>query len=74
MLEVLKSKFESALNWFRNNKMIVDPDKCQLMLLQKSAKKVIQEKLQINNEFESENAVTLLGITIGNLLSFDGHI
>ena len=45
------------------------------MLLQKSTKKVIQEKLQIdNNEIKSENLVTLLGITIDNQLSFDDHI
>ena len=36
---------------------------------------VIQEKLHIdNNEIESENLLTLLGITIDNRLSFDGHI
>ena len=45
------------------------------MLLQKSAKKVIQEKLQIDsNEDESENSLTLLGITIYNWLLFDDHI
>ena len=45
------------------------------MLQQKSTKKVIQGKLQIdNNEIESENSVTLFGITIGNLLSCDVHI
>ena len=45
------------------------------MFLQKSAKKVIQEKLQIDNkEIESENSVTLLAITIDNHLSFDDHI
>ena len=50
--------------------MIVNPDKSQLMFLQKSAKKVIQEKLQIDNkEIESENSVTLLAITIDNHLS-----
>ena len=61
--------------WFRNSSMIGNPDKFQLMLQLKSAKKVIQEKLQIgNNEIESENSLTLLGITIGNRLSFDDHI
>ena len=45
------------------------------MFLQKSTKKVIQEKLQIgNNEIESENSVALLGITTDNRLSFDDHI
>ena len=45
------------------------------MLLQKSTKKVIKERLQIdNNKIEPENLVILLGITIGNRLSFDDHI
>ena len=55
--------------------MIVNPDKFQLMLLQKSTKNVIWEKLQIDNkEIESENSVALLGITIDNQLSFNDHI
>ena len=55
--------------------MIVNPDKFQLKLLRKSKKKVIQEKLEIdNNEIESENSVTLSGITIDKQLSFDDHI
>ena len=37
--------------------------------------KLIQEKFQIdNNEIESENSVTFLGITIDDWLSFDDHI
>ena len=56
---------ESAVNWFRNNNKIVNPDEFQLMFLQKSAKRVIQEKLQIDsNEIKSENLVSLLGNTI----------
>ena len=75
MLEILKNESESAVNWFRNNNMTVNPDKFQLILLQKSTKKVIQEKLQIpSNEFKSENSVTLLGITIDNRLSIDYDI
>ena len=55
--------------------MIVNPDKFQLMLLQKSTKEVIPEKLQIVcYEIESENLVTLLDITIDNWLSFDDYI
>ena len=39
------------------------------MLLKISTKKVIQEKLQIdNNEIKYENSVTLVGITIDNRL------
>ena len=68
LLETLENESKSAVNWFRNNNMILNPDKFQLMLLEISTKKVIQEKLQIdNNEIKSENSVTLVGIllTIG---------
>ena len=75
MLETSKDESESAVNWFRNNNVIVDPDKFQSILPRKSTKKLIQEKPQINsNETEYENSVTLLGITIDNRLSFDNHI
>ena len=41
------------------------------MLLQKCAKKVIQEKLELdNNENKSENSVTALCIAIDNRLLF----
>ena len=41
LLETLKNESESAVNWLSNNNMIVNPDKFQLMLLQKSTEKVI---------------------------------
>ena len=75
LLETLKNESESAANLFRNNNMMANPDKFQLMLQQKSTNKVIQEKFQIdNNETESENLVILLGITIDNRLSVNDHI
>ena len=75
LLEALKNESEWAVNYFRNNNMIVNPDKFQLMLLQQSTRKVIQEKLQIdNNEIECENSLTFLGINIENRLSLDDHI
>ena len=75
LLETVKNEFELEVNWFRNNNMIVNLHKFQLMLLQKSTKKVIQEKLQVdNNEIKSEKLVTLLGIAIDNRLSYDDHI
>ena len=73
--DTLKNKSESAVNWFRNNNMIVNPDKFKFMLLQKFPKRIIQKKLQIdNNEIESENSVTLLGITTAKRLLFYDHI
>ena len=38
LLETLKNESESAVNWLRNNNMVVSPGKFQLMLLQRSTK------------------------------------
>ena len=62
LLETLKNESELAVNWFRNSNMIVNPDKFQLMLLQKSTKKVIQEKLQ--------NITTKLNLRFGDSLRY----
>ena len=71
LLETLKDESVSSVNQLRNNNMIVNLDKFQLMLLKKSTNKFIKAKLQINiNEIESENSVTLLGITIDNRLPY----
>ena len=50
LLETLKDESQSAVNWFRNNNMIVNPDKFNLMLLQKSAKKVIRNSKSVTTK------------------------
>ena len=65
----LHAKIET--HCLKHSNMIVNLDKLQLMLLPKSTKKVVQID---NNEIESENSVTLSGITIDNRLSFVDHI
>ena len=67
LLETLKNKSKPSVNWFRSINMIMNPDKFPLMSLQKSTKKVILEKLQIdNNEIKFNILLTLLLITIDN--------
>ena len=39
LLEILKNESPSGVNWLRNNNIIENPDKLQLMLLQESTKK-----------------------------------
>ena len=75
LLEILKNKSESAVNWFRNVNVIVNSDKYQLMLLQEPTKQIIQEKLQIDsNGVKSENLVALIATTPDNRLLFDVNI
>ena len=50
LLETLTDESQSAVNWFRNNNMIVNPDKFHLMLLQKSAKKVIRNSKSVTTK------------------------
>ena len=47
ILETLKNKSKLVVNQFRNNNMIVNPDKFQLILLQKSTIKINSRKTLI---------------------------
>ena len=55
--------------------MIVNPDKCQTIVIKKSCRMNDFYNLNIHNQTNnSENFVKLLGIERGNILSFDKHI
>ena len=55
-------------------KMIVNPDKCQAILLEKRNENN-QSCLKINNEtIKTTNCVKLLGINVDNKLNFDSYI
>ena len=38
---ILESECETAINWLQNNKMIVNPDKFQVILLDKSGSEIL---------------------------------
>ena len=55
--------------------MIVNPDKCQAIVIKKSCRMNDYYALNINNQTNiSQNFVKLIGIGIDNTLSFDKHI
>ena len=67
LLNVLKQESEQAVCWFRQNQMIVNPDKFQSMILEKHNKEDESHKLQIFEEkIDTTNSVKLLGLTIDN--------
>ena len=75
MKEKLERESKAAIDWFKNDEIIVNPDKYQAIILNMSNK--------MNNEYfsnireanlTSEKSVTLLGIKVDNKLSFDNHI
>ena len=50
LLPILESEFDAAINWLRNNKMIVNPDKFQVILLDKLNSNNTNIKVKIGNK------------------------
>ena len=69
LIHTLEKESETAVEWFNQNKMIVNPDKFQAMLLEKRNENN-QSRLKINNQtIKMTNCVKLLGINIGSKLN-----
>ena len=65
---------ETAVEWFNQNKTIVNPDQFQAMLLEKRNENN-QSCLKIDNHaIKSTDCVKLLRINIDSKLNFDSHI
>ena len=69
-LEILRKECETAINWFETNKMIVNPNKFQSMIIS-SKKDLSKSLLNINGV---ELTMELLSIEIDNKLNFEKHI
>ena len=74
LIHTLEKESERAVKWLKQNKMIVNPDKFQAMLLEKRNENN-QSRYKINNQtIKTTNCVKLLGINIDSKLNFDSHI
>ena len=74
VLEVLERECETAINWFKENNMIVNPDKFQTMIIT-SNKEQNNTSVKINGvDITPESSEKLLGIEIDNKLNFEKHI
>ena len=75
LIKVLQTESKSAIDWFKMNDMIVNPDKFQpmIMICGKMRKQIWLKK---NNSkiISSVDSVTLLGIKIGNQSNFGRHV
>ena len=75
VLKILKEVSESAVKWFRENNMIINPDKFQAIALQKRNKNNTNVTLNIENiTIKTSKSVKLSGITIDTKLNFGEHI
>ena len=72
VVKKLEENSDLAINWFQNNYMKLNTDKCHLLM---SGSKYEHFWAQIGKDrIWEDNEVKLLGITIDNSLKFDTHI
>ena len=75
LITILQSECETAINWLHNNKMIVNPDKFQVIFLDKRRSDNTNIEVEIGNEkISSTSSVKLLGVHIDDKLNFNEHI
>ena len=75
LVMILQSESETAINWLHNNKMIVNPDKFQVIFLDKRRSDNTNIEVEIGNEkISSTSSVKLLGVHIDDKLNFNEHI
>ena len=73
--ETLQNEAEIAIQWFKDNFMIVNPGKFQAMVINRFGKMENKHEMYIENKkITSEHSVKLLGIEIDNQLKFDNHV
>ena len=74
-ISTLEQDRQAAIDWFKTNEMIVNPENFQAIVIKKNCRMKDSYALNINNQtINSENCVKLLGIEIDNTLSFNKHI
>ena len=75
LISNLESASDDAINWFRNNAMIVNPQKFQSIIIDHCKTSYNPKELKIESKtIESQTSVKLLGIEIDSKLNFDSHI
>ena len=72
LISTLEQDSQAAIDCFKINEMIVNPDKFQAIVVAKNRRMKDSYALNINNQtINSENCVKLLGIEIQNTLSIN---
>jgi len=75
LIQNLEAESKVAIDWFKNNEMIVNPEKFQAIIVTKKNKIGNSYSIDLGeNKVLSEKSVTLLGIQIDNKISFEDHI
>ena len=75
LISILQSDSEVITDWFKKNQMIVNPDKFQIIILDKKKGDHTNENVVIDNKkIKTVTLVELLGIQLDDKLTFSPHI
>ena len=74
LLDILEKESETVIKWFKQQKIIVNPDKFHTIVLNRRKQKETIN-LKINEaETKDQNSLTLSVVKIDNELNFNNHI
>ena len=75
LINKLQSDSNIAIEWFKMNKMIVNPDNFQAIVLNKNRSDLTNTNFQVENQvIKSVSSVELFGIQIDDKLNLNPHI
>ena len=75
LIALLETESNTAIEWFQNNKMMVNPGKFQAFIMNKKKKYHTNESLKIGDKIiKTSSSVKLLGVQIDDQLNFNLHI
>ena len=75
LIKDLQSEANKAIDWFKMNNMIANPEKPHAIIIDKEGQNNNPTEINIDEKkISSESSVLLLGLEIDSKLSFDKHI
>ena len=74
LIKILGAEGKLSVGWFRKNKMVVNSDKFQAIILNRKEAQVTHKLIIDNKEIKTKNSIKLLGINIDDQLKFNEHI
>ena len=74
LCQTLKKESKSAMDWFKNNSMIANPDRFEGTILSKHATDATHKLTIYDNEIEATKSVRLLGVEIDYQIKFNEDI
>ena len=75
LIKILESESEVVIDWFKINKMVVNPDKFQAIILDKRKRDHTDEHITVDNQqIKVVSSVKHLGLQLDDKLNFNLHI